>query len=185
MINETSVARPYAIAAYETAVERHELQSWADLLAALAPLVQQPMLIQLFLNPSYSSEMLADVCIALVTKTYPSLSQEQINFIRLLSEADKLPLLDDVNEIFGHLRSIFNDVVDITVTSAQALTDDYKDKLKAALQVRYKQGTHLTFNEDPSLVAGILIRAGDHVIDGTVKTQLQRVREALKVGTCN
>ncbi len=185
MMIETSAARPYAIAAYETAAETHTLKNWAEVLESLAKMTEQPLVAQLFLNPNYSADVLAAVVIDLAAKSQISCSKEQANFIRLLAQANKLQLLSDVKKIFDYLETIFNETADVTVTSAELLTDDYKAKLQQALNARFKHDVNLTFNQDPSLLAGLLIRTGDRVIDGTVKTQLQRFTEALKVGTCN
>ena len=185
MIIETSAARPYAIAAYETAAESNTLKNWSDVLAALAKMTEQPLVAQLFLNPNYSADVLAAVVIDLAAKSQISCSTEQANFIRLLAQANKLQLLADVKKIFDYLEAIFNETADVVVTSAAPLTNEYKAKLQIALNTRFKHEVILTFNQDPSLLAGILIRTGDRVIDGTVKTQLQRFTEALKVGTCN
>lgn len=185
MINETSKARPYAIAAYETAVESNALKSWSDVLASLSEMTAQPLVARLFLNPSYSADMLAAVVIDLAMKSQIPCSTEQVNFIRLLAQAGKLALLADIKKIFDYLESIFNETSEVTVTSVEPLTSDYKAKLQTALNKRFKHNVVLTFNQDPSLLAGILIRTGDRVIDGTVKTQLQRFTEALEVRTCN
>ena len=185
MANEVSAARPYAIAAYETATETNALRNWSEVLASLAKMTEQPMIAQLFLNPNYSADILAAVVIDLAAKSQILCSTEQANFIRLLAQANKLQLLADIKKIFDYLEAIFNETADVTVTSAEPLTSEYKARLQAALNKRFKHDVILTFNQDPSLLAGILIRTGDRVIDGTVTTQLQRFTEALKVGTCN
>lgn len=185
MANHISAARPYAIAAYETAADSNALKSWSDILAVLAQVAEQPMVCSLFLNPHYSWDMLAALCIDFVGKGAQPCSEGQANFIRLLAKANKLSLLAEIKTLFDYFKSTVNETLDVTVTSAESLTEDYKAKLKIALKARFKRDAILTYKQDPSLLAGMLIQAGDKVIDGTVKTQLQRFTEALKVGTCN
>lgn len=183
MANQTSAARPYAIAAYEAAAEANTIDSWSTVLTASAQLVEQSIVRELFLNPNYQWDVLAEVCLDLLAKSGCAYSTEHANFVRLLAEADKLGLLTEIKKIFDYFKATLYETTDITVMSAESLTDDYKARLKAALKARFKHEVMLTFHQDSTLLAGILIKAGDHVIDGTVKTQLQRFTEALKVGT--
>ena len=91
----------------------------------------------------------------------------------------------EIKKLFDYFKTTADETANVMVTSAQPLTAAYQAKLKTALNARFKHDVVLTFDQDPTLLGGILIKAGDHVIDGTVKTQLQRFTEALKVGTCN
>ena len=182
MGNEASAARPYAIAAYETAVEQNAIESWAEVLACLAEASKHEMVWQLIINPNYDALVLADICIDLMKG---KISEAQCNFVKLLAKADKLHLFAEIKVLFNSFKADTNKTIEVTVTSVTALSDEDKVKLEAALKNRFQREPLLAYKKDPSLLGGLLINAGDTVIDGTVKTQLQRFTEALKVGTCN
>lgn len=182
MGKDTSAARPYAIAAYETAVAFNAVDKWAEALACLADTVQQEAVWQLITNPNYASSVLAEVCIDLAKGT---LSNEQANFVRLLANVDKLVLLPEIKVLFNYLKAAINETIDVTVSSVQPLSDDNKAKLTTALKTRLQREPNITYQEDAHLLGGLLIHAGDTVIDGTVKTQLQRFTEVLKGEVCN
>lgn len=176
-MNELSAARPYAIAAYETAVEMKTLDAWEKALQFLAELTTYEEIKEVITNPNIEpKELMA------LYKDFGKdlLNAEHENFLKLLAQVEKLILLPEIFQLFLHMRATINEKVDVDVTSVVALSDVEKEALKKSLQQRLQREPVLTFKEDSSLLGGILVHAGDIVIDGTVKTQLQRFKEALK-----
>lgn len=181
-MSELSAARPYAIAAYETAVELNALEVWSTALTSLADIANHQQVRTVLFNPNCEPDDLAAVCIDLCQG---ALSKEQENFVKLLAKAEKLILLPEIRELFVLFKDSVNETIAVTVTSAVELSEDDKATLQQALTKRLQREPVLTYEQDASLLGGVLINAGDTVIDGSVKTQLQRFEEALKVDTCN
>jgi F-type H+-transporting ATPase subunit delta len=102
------------------------------------------------------------------------------NFIHLLAENDRLLLLPEITELFELYKAEQEKSVDVEVTSAFALNNEQKDKLAKVLSARLSREVRLHATEDSSLIGGVVIRAGDLVIDGSVRGKIAKLAEALK-----
>ena len=102
------------------------------------------------------------------------------NFIHIVSENGRLVLLPEIAEQFELYKAEQEKSVDVEVTSAFALSDEQQDKLAKVLSARLSREVRLHAVEDSSLIGGVVIRAGDLVIDGSVRGKLAKLAEALK-----
>jgi F-type H+-transporting ATPase subunit delta len=101
------------------------------------------------------------------------------NFIRLLANNKRLAVLGEIYALFEQLKSQKEMSVDVEVASAFALTDDQANKLAEALKRKLGREVNLTSTEDKSLIGGVVIRAGDLVLDGSVRGKLAKLAETL------
>lgn len=172
MTDKITVARPYARAAFEEARAHKVLGPWSDSLQRAAAVVKDPRVQNLLGNPAVTNAELAQFVIDLAG---PQLDEQGRNFVQTLAENRRLAYLPEISTLFDELKDEAEGVVDVTVTSAAPLENAQRDALSAALQRRLKRQVRLHCETDPSLLGGAVLRAGDLVIDGSVRSRLDRI----------
>ena len=173
MSQALTLARPYARAAFATARDEGAFAPWSDALAFSAHVAADPRVAALLANP----ELGRDEAVALLA---PEQRSETFSrFLALLAEGRRLVLLPEIAGMYEQLRAEAEHVVKATVTSANALSADELDAIKAALRKRFGQEVDVTTAIDASLIGGAVIDAGDVVIDGSLKGKLSRLQTAL------
>jgi len=107
------------------------------------------------------------------------LSKEGENFVHLLAENSRLRNLPAIATLYEKYRAATEQTIDVKVTTAIELSEDYKKRLAKFLDEKLNGKTELDCEVKPELLGGILIRAGDRVIDSSLIGQLSKLREAL------
>lgn len=176
MSEANTIARPYAQAAFDFAKQKGELKSWSELLTVAAAAVADEQVAALIVNPQLSTTQLRELMQAL---TGDAGGQPGQNFMRLLIEEHRLTVLPEISEQFELLRAEEEKTVDVEVRSAFALDEAHQQKIAAALKKRLGREIRLHCEVDEKLVGGAVIRAGDQVIDGSVRTRLTEMSSAL------
>ncbi|EGT5185027.1 F0F1 ATP synthase subunit delta [Cronobacter sakazakii] len=171
-----TVARPYAKAAFDFAVEHQSLDRWQDMLAFAAEVAKNEQMAEL-LSGALAPEMLAESFIAICGDQLDANGQ---NLIRVMAENGRLKVLPDVLEQFIQLRAALEATVEVEVTSASALSDEQLAKISAAMEKRLSRKVKLNCKIDKSVMAGVIIRSGDTVIDGSVRGRLERLADVLQ-----
>ncbi|EMK5745968.1 F0F1 ATP synthase subunit delta [Proteus mirabilis] len=171
-----TVARPYAKAAFDFAVENQAVDKWQVMLAFTAEVVRNEQVTEL-LSGSLASEKLADIFIDLCGDQIDEHAQ---NLIRVMAENDRLSTLPEVLSQFIQLRAVLESTVDVEVTSAIELTKQQLANISAAMEKRLSRKVKLNCKIDKSVIAGMIIRAGDLVIDGSVRGRLERLTDVLQ-----
>lgn len=172
----TTVARPYAKAAFEFAVEQGAIQEWEQMLGFAAHVVQDPAMDQ-FLKGAAGRDKITEVFINICGD---QLNEHGQNFIRTMAVNGRLTVLPKVAELFAAFKADHEQEVSVEVAAATELNDEAKAKLSAALEKRLARKVKLNCSVDPSLVGGLRIEAGDLVIDGTLRGKLQRLASTLQ-----
>lgn len=176
MADRSTIARPYARAAFQEASGEKRLGPWADALNTGAAVVQDTRVQALLGEPLVTPAQLADLVIGIAGD---NLNQHGRNFVQTLAENRRLGLLPEIAAIFNELKDAEEGIVDVTVTSAAPLDQQQQLTLSEALSRRLKRQIRLHCEIDPALIGGALIQAGDLVIDGTLRTRLDRIATAL------
>ncbi|EOW7225167.1 F0F1 ATP synthase subunit delta [Cronobacter sakazakii] len=171
-----TVARPYAKAAFDFAVEHQSLDRWQDMLAFAAEVAKNEQMAEL-LSGALAPETLAESFIAICGDQLDANGQ---NLIRVMTENGRLKVLPDVLEQFIQLRAALEATVEVEVTSASALSDEQLAKISAAMEKRLSRKVKLNCKIDKSVMAGVIIRSGDTVIDGSVRGRLERLADVLQ-----
>ncbi|HCZ8589559.1 TPA: F0F1 ATP synthase subunit delta [Proteus mirabilis] len=171
-----TVARPYAKAAFDFAVENQAVDKWQVMLAFTAEVALNEQVTEL-LSGSLASEKLADIFIDLCGDQIDEHAQ---NLIRVMAENDRLSTLPEVLSQFIQLRAVLESTVDVEVTSAIELTKQQLANISAAMEKRLSRKVKLNCKIDKSVIAGMIIRAGDLVIDGSVRGRLERLTDVLQ-----
>ena len=171
-----TVARPYAKAAFDVAVEQKTLDKWLSMLTFATEVAKNDTMKNL-LGGVMAAESLGELFIQICGE---QLDKNGQNLIRVMAENGRLSVLSAVLDEFIALKSELDKQLDAEVCSASPLNDADVTKLKASLEKRYGRAVNLSFKVDPSLMAGLVIKAGDEVIDATVRSKLNRLAEALQ-----
>jgi F-type H+-transporting ATPase subunit delta len=176
MAERETLARPYARAAFELAHAEGSLPHWSEMLELAAAISSDPQVLDLVGDPRVSADDLSGLVIAAAGS---GLDASGANLVRLLAEAGRLPLMPEIGALFEHYRAEAEKVLDVEVVSAMALDQAQQDKLVAALGAKLGREIRLHQELDPELIGGAVIRAGDLIIDGSVKERLNKLAEAL------
>jgi len=171
----TTVARPYAKAAFDFAVEKDAVAKWQEMLAFAGAVAANDDMHQL-LSGAVAADTLADI--------FNNVCGEQLdehgqNLVKVLAENKRLAALPEISTLFDAFKADYDKEIEVDVTSASTLTDAQQNELVASLEKRFARKVKLNCNVDPALIAGMVINAGDTVIDGSVKSKLNRLAAAL------
>jgi F-type H+-transporting ATPase subunit delta len=171
-----TLARPYAVAAYKRAKETASTAHWSEALAFIAALMQDQRMAQAAANPKAKKEQFIQAFLDLCEG---KLDAEGENFVRLLVANRRLGLTKQISEQFEQYRAEEEGYVEVSVFAAYPLADEERDQLSEMLQKTLDKQPRLTVQIDESLIGGVLIRAGDRVIDASLRGQIQRLAKTL------
>ena len=178
MAELSTLARPYAKAAFEYARENTELALWLEQIATVAAVTMDSVMEGALNNPSMTAEqqaqMVGDVC-------GDTLGPEVRNFIAILASNKRLALLPKIYALFAQYKANHDKSVDVEVVSAFELADATRDRLAEVLGKKLEREVKVSTSTDDTLLGGVLIRAGDLVIDGSVRGRLNKLAEALNL----
>lgn len=176
MSEATTMARPYAQAVFELANEGKALKEWSELLAIYSSAVNDPQVAKLIGNPSVSEEQLSAL---LMDMAGDKGSKELENFLKLLISNARLIFMPEIVALYEKYRAETENTVEAEVVSAFKTTKAQQTQIASALKKRLGRNVTLNCSTDKSLIGGLVIRAGDTVIDGSVKGQLERMSTSL------
>ncbi|HET7395125.1 MAG TPA: F0F1 ATP synthase subunit delta [Gammaproteobacteria bacterium] len=175
MAETITLARPYAKAVFEIASEHAALESWDKTLGLLAALSRDHS-VQVMLGDSLiPSAVYAEVLIELAAKAGAKLDQPARNFVKLLAEYHRLGILPEIAADYAALRAEAEGTVEVDVRASTELDAAEQARISVALQKKLGRKVKLNCVTDKSLIGGAIIRAGDLVIDGSVRDKLGRL----------
>ncbi|MGC6389410.1 F0F1 ATP synthase subunit delta [Ewingella sp. S1.OA.A_B6] len=171
-----TVARPYAKAAFDFAVEHQSLDRWQSMLAFTAEVTRNEQIEEL-LSGALAPETMSQTFIAVCGDQLDDAGQ---NLIKVMAENGRLRVLPEVLQQFIELRASLEATTEVEVTSAAPLSEAQQAKIAAAMEKRLSRKVKLNCKIDKSVLAGVVIRAGDMVIDGSVRSRLERLADVLQ-----
>lgn len=175
MAESLTIARPYAEAAFQTALQHGALPSWGEALERLAAVVAQPQAAELIGNPTVAPAQVADV----IADVAQGLTAEQRSFVHLLAANERLAVLPEVAQLYEQLHHRETGVLDAHVSSAFPLTDVQVFEIRTTLEQKYGRRVQVTTDVAPELIGGVSIRIGDEVMDASVRGKLAQLAAAL------
>jgi len=183
MADNNTVARPYAQAVFEIANDGGELGPWSESLAIAGQLLADRPLVEYLGNPGFSDEQRLEFLSGLFKKAGARLlagdDERGSNFLKLLLENRRLAVLPEISEHFEALKAKVENIVDAVVTSASELSKKQVGEIAAALTERLGCDVKVETEIDENLIGGAVIRAGDVVIDGSLRARLEGLATAL------
>ncbi|MDN3697412.1 F0F1 ATP synthase subunit delta [Vibrio clamense] len=176
MSDLTTIARPYAKAAFDFAVEKGELDQWGQMLAFAAEVAKNDSIADL-LSGSVSAEQLSEIFIAICGEQFDEFGQ---NLIKVMAENGRLKAMPEVCEEFLVLKQEHEKEIDVEVLSAVELSEEQRTDISSKLEQRLERKVQLNCSVDETLLGGVIIRAGDLVIDNSARGRLNRLSDALQ-----
>ena len=176
MAEAATLARPYALAAFEFASESNRLDHWSRALEQLAHVTCTPKLSEYLSSPIHTTAAKATTVIDLLED---DLSESTKRFVRVLAENQRLDLMPEICATFEELLAEERKTLAVEVTTAVELTPEEVKAFDTALTQKYRREINLSIKVDPEIVGGALIRAGDTVLDGTVRGKLEKLQTSL------
>jgi F-type H+-transporting ATPase subunit delta len=185
MADNNTIARPYARAVFELAGEKKDLAGWSAALDAAKQLLADGRVVKVLANPALTD----DKRLAFLTNLFQSAdgnnsvlggdNEQGRNFLKLLLEYGRVAVLPEIAEHFDAFKAAVENTVDVTVTSATKMSAEQEKSVVAALEKRLGRNVNLSTEIDENLIGGAVIRAGDVVIDGSLRARLQGLANAL------
>ncbi|MCG6896344.1 MAG: F0F1 ATP synthase subunit delta [Thiocapsa sp.] len=173
----TTIARPYAEAAFERAKEAGQLDAWSEALALLSGVVTDPQMAAQIANPNVPRERVRDIILDVCGEALPS---EAANLLRLLAQNARLAALPEIARLFEASRIADQGVRHVLIRSAFKVSAAEQKAVAGALAKRFGGEVEVTVETDSSLIGGIEIRSGDLVIDDSVRGKLKQLAHALQ-----
>jgi F-type H+-transporting ATPase subunit delta len=177
MAELTTIARPYAEAAFRLARDENALLVWSEMLRFASSVVVDPRIAAALDNPRLTTGDKEALVLSVCGDRLDSLGR---NFVRVLVEAERLALLPQILALFETLKNDVDGVAKARIDSAFPLTEAQVDGLRTALEKRFGKTIEATVNVDPALIGGARITVGDTVIDGTISAQLSTMATRLR-----
>jgi len=177
MAELAALARPYAEAVFLMADEKGRIDQWSDMLEFLKQVTSDELLKKISDNPKVSKQALEG---AMLDICEGQIDEEGLNLVKLLIKNDRLQLASEIAEQFEIRKAEKCGLLDVLVTSAYPMSDNDKDVLQKSLSESFGKKVKISVEEDSSLIGGIVIRAGDKVIDGSLSGQIQQLAKQLK-----
>lgn len=173
----STLARPYAAAVFKTASESGAAEKWSQMLNFIATVVKDNDISAIMVNPKVSQDrliqLLLDIC-------QGQLSSEGENFLKLLIQNDRLTLAPQISSLYETHKANAEGYVDVDVKTAYSFTEEEQEKFTSVLEKILARKVRISVSVDTSLIGGFLAKAGDRVIDGSIKGRLQHMQKTLK-----
>ena len=176
MAELATVARPYAEAAFRSALEAGALGPVADSLALMAAATRDDRMHAVLMNPKVDAPQKKQIFEAAASgRLHPIATR----LVSMLVDGHREVLIGSIAEQFEALKHEHERVVRVRITSAQALTDPQRDEIVAALEKRYGRKIEAELDVDPGLLGGARVQVGDQVIHASVRDALAQMAAAL------
>jgi len=176
MSSTTTLARPYAKAAFELAIAESATGRWNDMLDLASTAVTEKSLAGLLESPHASNSQIVQILSDTADDAFDARFKD---FLAVLAENKRLVLLSEIAILYQALREEADGLLRVRVVSAFALDDDQATRLKSALAKRYDREILLETDVDSSVIGGAVIYAGGEVIDGSLKDRLTKLSNSL------
>ncbi|WWO97874.1 MAG: F0F1 ATP synthase subunit delta [Candidatus Dasytiphilus stammeri] len=174
-----TLARPYARATFDLAVAQNKIEQWQTMLAICAEVSSNEQLKSLIsdaLGPKILSKLFIDIC-----SCSNKLDICCKNLIKVMAHNYRLKLFPEVLKQFIKLRTIYYDMrYNIEITSVNPLTEKQYSQIKIAMEKSLSSKVNLNCKIDKTILAGIIIRIDDTVIDGSIRNRLNNLARVLQ-----
>jgi F-type H+-transporting ATPase subunit delta len=180
MAENIAIARPYARAAFELARDAGQLDAWSEAIAAAAAVVTDDQIEAVIGAPSTDSAQLVALISDIAGQVAGGVPADQLgNMIRLLAENGRLMALPEISVAFDGLKAETENRVEVTLTAASPVDEATQARIVEALKQRFGREVSLSFELDETLIGGARLQADGLVIDGSVRTGLDKLATAL------
>jgi F-type H+-transporting ATPase subunit delta len=176
MAELTTIARPYAEAAFKLALEGNALQHWSDMLEVIEAVVRDEQIASRIGDPNVDEQALESLILGILGDRLDGAGR---NFVQVLVQNGRLELVPQIRGLYEELKREHEGVLEAKIISALPIGDDQVHPLLAALEKKYGRKVSAQVEVDPELIGGARIVVGDKVIDATVRGRLDAMAAAL------
>ena len=174
------IAEVYARALFEVAKDDGVLDRVHEELGQFADALAEDRNLQVFLfSPYFSSEEKKDG----VTRIVTDADERLVNFLQLLAERHRMPVLFRMRRILDGMWAEENKLLPVTVTSATELDEGLVEEIGHRIEEQTGRRVELVSNVDPDVLGGLMVRVGNMVLDATVRNRLERLRKQVAKAT--
>lgn len=180
MSEAITIARPYAQAVFEYAVENKQLNEWATVLNILKAVTEDAQGQMFLTNPAVSQEMQHDFFMRIVKSVIANnLLVNASNFLKLICTNKRVMLLPEIADVYSQLKAQEEKLLTVDVKTFMPLDTKHQEKLSQALAKKFDSQINLEISIVPELLGGMIIKASDLVIDGSIRGQLNKLGQVL------
>jgi F-type H+-transporting ATPase subunit delta len=176
MAELSTLARPYAKAAFEFALSDKDLAGWSARLATAAAVSCTETMQKVLSSPSLTSDQQAQYFIDVCGE---ELAEKSRNLIKVLAQNKRLSLLPEIRKLYEGFKANREKSVEVDVATAFELDESLQEKLATALSSKLERDVNVQTVVDKGLIGGVIIRAADVVIDGSVRGRLAKLAETM------
>ncbi len=176
MLENSTIARPYATAVFELAQETGQVEAWSAMLGLLGVLTSDKDMRQLIANPKVSRQQLQDLVFDVCGAGLSDLGR---NLVKLLVGAGRLQYTANIKDQYEQMRAAAEGKVDVEVVTAYTLDRQQQDSIAELIAGRLGKQVNVITSVDGSLIGGAILRAGDSVIDASLRGRLTELRNEL------
>ena len=178
MSESSSIARPYAQAIFELARDAGNFEHWSENLKNLSDIVNLPDMQAVLSDPRIARNQVLDIVLKIGESEFDELTQ---NFVRVLSHYRRLPSVPQIAQQYETLRAAEQGIIDAELETAYEIDDNQLSQLIDAMQNKLGRKVRLTRKLNADLIGGVVIRAGDWVIDDSIRARLDKLSSTLGV----
>jgi F-type H+-transporting ATPase subunit delta len=176
MAERTTIARPYADAAFQIARDENALARWSEMMKLARAVGEDPQMADALTSPRLDGSEKASLFLGVAGDRF---SAPMRNFVRILIEADRVELLPEIAALFETMRNEAEGVAQATIESALPMSETQVADITAALAKRFGKRIEASTSINPALIGGARIAVGDTVIDGSVREKLEQMKHSL------
>ncbi len=176
MSSLTTLARPYAKAAFELAQGGKELAAWDDMLTLASVIASEESVAGLLESPHVGATRVVKLLVDIGGERF---NEKFRDFISVLGSNGRLPLLPEITVLYRRMRQKAENRLLVRVVSAVPLEEGQSSRMRDALARRFESEIELENEIDPSVMGGAVIYAGDQVIDGSLLGRLRKLEQNL------
>ena len=172
MIELTPLARPYAKALFESAIESNSTDEMAVELKTMAAAAMTEGIINTIENPTLSRKEIVEILVNLFEE---SVSDTAKKLIEILAENKRLNLLEPIYLIYQDLLEKHKEQKSIEVFVAVEPGDEAKESIEQKLKSTYGKDANIYFSKDPTMMGGLSIKIGDETLDLSIKGKINKL----------
>ncbi len=128
------------------------------------------------LNPTFNEEKVEDIIVNIFSS---KITEKTLNFLKMLIKARRMDIFEDIAYWYCEFDDELKNKLKVSVTSAVVLSDETKERLKQKLEDKFKKTILLNYTIDESIIGGLIIKANDKIIDGSIKSRYERLKSSL------
>lgn len=171
------IAKRYAKALLESAVEKNEVDAVREDLSLVNEIINKSSdLKNVILNPTFNEGKVEEIIFDVFNS---KISEITLNFIKMVLKTHRMNMFEDISYWYCEFDDKLKNKLKISVTSAVVLNDETKERLKQKLENKFKKTILLNYTVDESIIGGIVIKAEDKIIDGSIKNRYERLKSSL------